>query len=52
MLLMAGYSALNKINSGFNGISLVSNNNQMAVVVNGGLYVNGNDSGNYRGYQL
>jgi 4-amino-4-deoxy-L-arabinose transferase-like glycosyltransferase len=44
MLLMAGYSALNKINSGFNGISLVSNNNQMAVVVNGGLYVNGNDS--------
>jgi 4-amino-4-deoxy-L-arabinose transferase-like glycosyltransferase len=44
MLLISGYSNLNKKNAGFNGISVVSNNNEMAVVVNANLYMYGNDA--------
>jgi hypothetical protein len=43
VLLIMGYSNLNEKNAGFNGISLVSNNNEMAVIVNAGIYMNGND---------
>ncbi|MGF7038984.1 hypothetical protein [Mucilaginibacter lappiensis] len=43
ILLISGYSHLNKKNVGFNGISQVSNNNQMAVIVNASIYMNGND---------
>jgi hypothetical protein len=43
ILLLLGYSGLNKKNAGFNGISRVSNNNEMAVIVSAGIYVDGND---------
>ncbi|SDF51593.1 Dolichyl-phosphate-mannose-protein mannosyltransferase [Mucilaginibacter pineti] len=41
--LLIGYSNLNKKHFGFNGISAVSNNNQMAVILNANMYKNGND---------
>ena len=41
--LLLGYSYLNQKNFGFNGISVVTNNNQMTVVIRSGLYNNGND---------
>jgi len=44
ILLLLGYSGLNKKNTGFNGISRVSNNNEMAVIVSAGIYMDGNDS--------
>jgi hypothetical protein len=43
ILLLAGYSGLNQRNFGFNGISVVSNNNEMAIMINTGMYMNGND---------
>jgi hypothetical protein len=43
VLLMAGYSNLNEKNNGFNGISVVSNHNQIAVIAEAGIYMNGND---------
>lgn len=43
ILLVLGYSGLNERNVGFNGISVVSNNNEMAVIVSAGIYKNGND---------
>ncbi|MDB5134567.1 MAG: Dolichyl-phosphate-mannose-protein mannosyltransferase [Mucilaginibacter sp.] len=43
ILLILGYSNLNKKNAGFNGISVVSNNNELAVLVNADLYRDGND---------
>ncbi len=43
MLLIIGYSHLNKRNHNFNGISVVSNNNEMAVIVNANIYQYGND---------
>ena len=44
MLLISGYSNLNEKNGGFNGISVVSNQNEMAVVINANLYMYGNDA--------
>jgi hypothetical protein len=43
ILLIAGYSALNEKNYGFNGISVVSNNNQMDVIFKAGIYKYGNE---------
>ncbi len=43
ILLIAGYSNLNETNNGFNGISVVSNHNEMAVIVEAGIYMNGDD---------
>ena len=43
VLLIAGYSNLNEKNNGFNGISVVSNHNEMAVIAEAGIYMNGND---------
>lgn len=43
VLLLSGYSALNKRHAGFNGISLVGNNNEMAVIVSAGIYHSGSD---------
>jgi 4-amino-4-deoxy-L-arabinose transferase-like glycosyltransferase len=44
MLLITGYSNLNKKNAGFNGISVVSNHNELAVIVKASLYPYGNDT--------
>jgi len=43
MLLITGYARLNKKNHNFNGISVVSNNNEMAVIVSANIYEYGND---------
>ena len=43
ILLLFGYSDLNEKNAGFNGISVVSNHNEMVVIVNAGIYMYGND---------
>ncbi len=43
IILLVGYSYLNQLNFGFNGISVVTNNNQMTVITKAGLYNNGND---------
>ena len=43
ILLIAGYSRLNETNNGFNGISTVSNHNEMAVIAEAGIYMNGDD---------
>ncbi|MDN5289117.1 MAG: Dolichyl-phosphate-mannose-protein mannosyltransferase [Mucilaginibacter sp.] len=43
ILLILGYSNLNKRNVDFNGISLISNNNEMAVIEQAGIYMYGND---------
>lgn len=43
ILLLMGYSGLNKRNVGFNGISLVSNNNEMVTVFKSGIYLYGDD---------
>lgn len=43
ILLIMGYSHLNKKNHNFNGISVVSNNNEMAVIVIANIYQYGND---------
>jgi len=43
IILLIGYAYLNQRNFGFNGISVVTNNNQMAVITKAGLYNNGND---------
>jgi hypothetical protein len=43
ILLITGYSGLNKKNVGFNGISLISNANEMAVIEQAGIYLYGND---------
>jgi hypothetical protein len=44
MLLITGYSKLNERNAGFNGISVVSNYNELAVIIKAGLYPYGNDT--------
>jgi hypothetical protein len=44
LLLIIGYGQLNKKGSGFNGISIISINNQMAVIINAGIYNDGNDA--------
>jgi hypothetical protein len=43
VFLILGYSQLNKRNANFNGISTVSNDNQMTEVINAGIYQHGND---------
>ncbi len=43
LLLIAGYSNLNEKNNSFNGISTVSNYNEMAVIAEAGIYMSGND---------
>jgi len=43
MLLITGYAHLNKKNHNFNGISVVSNNNEMTVIVAANIYQYGND---------
>lgn len=43
IILLMGYAYLNQQNFGFNGISVVTNNNQMTVITKAGLYNNGND---------
>jgi hypothetical protein len=43
IILLVGYSYLNQRNFGFNGISVVTNNNQMTVMIRTGLCENGND---------
>ena len=43
MILIAGYSQLNERNAGFNGVSVVSNNNQVDVIFRAGIYHYGND---------
>jgi hypothetical protein len=43
ILLILGYSNLNEKNTGFNGISVVSNNNEIAVITKAGIYNNGDD---------
>lgn len=43
ILLITGYCNLNKKNVGYNGISVVSNNNEMAVIVNANIYMYGDD---------
>lgn len=44
IFLILGYSVLNKRNNGFNGISQISNGNQMAVIVGANIYMYGNDT--------
>jgi hypothetical protein len=43
ILLILGYSNLNEKNAGFNGISVVSNNNEIDVITKAGIYNNGDD---------
>jgi hypothetical protein len=43
ILLVLGYSKLNYIQNGFNGISMVFNANQMDNIINYNIYQNGND---------
>jgi hypothetical protein len=43
MLLILGYSNLNEKNFGFNGISVVSNNNEIDVITKADIYNDGND---------
>ncbi len=44
VLLILGYSRLNFINNGYNGISVVSSINQLDVIINANMYMDGNDS--------
>jgi hypothetical protein len=44
VMLIFGYSRLNFVNNGYNGISVVSNINQLDVIINANMYLDGNDS--------
>jgi len=44
VLLILGYSMLNFKDNGYNGISIVSSINQLDVVINANMYMDGNDS--------